>query len=57
MIGAVSGLISGLAEANTFTRDLVTLILYSLSGAVLFAAVLALLGWLVDVARHRSRQM
>ena len=55
MIGAVSGLISGLAEANTFTRDLPTLILYLLTGAVLFSAILALLGYLVDSARKRRQ--
>jgi CHASE2 domain-containing sensor protein len=53
IIGAVSGLISGLAEANTFTRDLLTLILYSIAGAIIFCAILALVGFLVDTARHR----
>jgi hypothetical protein len=55
IIGAVAGLMSGLAEANTFTRDLPTLILFSLGGAITFGAVLGFLGWLVDVARNRSR--
>ena len=51
----MTGLISGMAEANTFTRDLVTLILYCIGGAILFGAILALLGWLVDTARQRRR--
>src|SRR5207253_2627163 len=55
VIGAVSGFLSGMADANTFTRDLATLILYSLVGAVLFAGILALLGGLVDVARNRRQ--
>ena len=55
VIGSVTGLISGMAEANTFTRDLVTLMLYCIGGAILFGAILALLGWLVDTARQRRR--
>jgi hypothetical protein len=55
IVGAVSGLLSGMAEANTFTRDLLMLILWSLAGAILFSAILGGLGWLIDRARHRSR--
>ena len=55
IIGAVAGLLSGMAEANTFTRDLATLILWSIGGAVAFCVVLGIVGWLIDIARNRSR--
>jgi hypothetical protein len=53
LIGAPAGFLSGMADANTFTRDLVTLIIWSLVGAVLIGAIGALAGWLVDLARDR----
>jgi len=55
IIGAVTGFLSGMADANTFTRDLLTLIGYSIVGSIIFAAILALLGWLVDAARNRRQ--
>jgi cation transporter-like permease len=55
IIGAVAGLLSGMAQANTFTRDLGTLILWSIIGAVVFGAVVGLIGWLIDLARNRAR--
>src|ERR1700704_3685843 len=51
IIGADAGLLSGMADANTFTRDLVTLILWSVAGAILFSGILGFLGWLMDVLR------
>ena len=51
IIGGVTGLLSGMADANTFTRDLLTLIVFSLVGAVIGSAVLGLLGFVVDRIR------
>ena len=55
IIGADVGLLSGMAYANTFTRDLVTLILWSVGGAVVTGAILGGIGWLIDNSRSRSR--
>ena len=54
IVGADMGLLSGMAAANVFTRDLLLLILWSLGGAILFAAILGGLGWLIDRSQHRS---
>jgi hypothetical protein len=53
IIGAVGGLLSGMAYANTFTRDLLPLLAYSLLGAVVFGAILGAVGWVIDLARGR----
>jgi hypothetical protein len=55
IIGAVTGMLSGMAQANTFTRDLLVLILWAIGGTVLFGAILGGIGWLIDQSRNRSR--
>lgn len=51
IVGADLGLLAGMAYANTFTRDLGLLILFSLGGAVLVGGLLTILGWIMDVMR------
>jgi hypothetical protein len=55
IVGADAGLLGGMAQANTFTRDLITLILWSLFGAIVIGAILGGIGWLIDNSRNRSR--
>jgi hypothetical protein len=55
IIGADAGLLSGMAYANTFTRDLVALLLWSVGGAIVTGAVLGGIGWLIDNSRNRPR--
>ena len=53
IIGAVIGFISGMAQANVFTRELFQLIIWALGGALLFSGVLGGLGWAIDNSLHR----
>jgi hypothetical protein len=55
IIGAVTGLLAGMAQANTFTRDLLMLILWAIGGTILFGAILGGIGWLIDQSRNRRR--
>jgi hypothetical protein len=55
IVGAVTGLLAGMAQANTFTRDLVTLLVWSIIGAILAGAILGGIGWFIDQSRNRSR--
>jgi hypothetical protein len=55
IIGGVSGLLAGMAQANAFTRDLLLLILWAIGGSILFGAILGGIGWLIDQSRNRSR--
>jgi hypothetical protein len=54
IIGAIMGFMSGLAAANTFTRALLILIVWSTVSAVIGAVGLGIPGWLIDIIRHRS---
>ena len=53
IIGAVVGLVSGMAYANTFTRDLLPLILWSVATAIVVTGVLGGLGWAIDNSLNR----
>ena len=53
IIGADLGLLSGMAYANTFTRDLLPLILWSVAVAVISSVVFGGIGWFIDNARQR----
>jgi hypothetical protein len=53
IIGGVMGFMSGLAYANTYTRLLLPLIVWSFCCAVVGAVILGIPSWIIDVSRHR----
>jgi hypothetical protein len=55
IVGSAAGLLAGMAQANTVTRDLLVLLLSAIAGALLFGAIFGALGWFIDQSRNRSR--
>jgi hypothetical protein len=53
VIGAVLGDQAGLAYANSYTRDLVPLMEWSIIYCVVGMAILGVPAWIIDVVRHR----
>ena len=53
IIGAVLGDQSGLAYANSYTRDLLALIVWSIVFSVVGVVVLGIPAWIIDMVRHR----
>ncbi len=51
IVGGDLGLLSGMAYANTFTRDLLPLLLWSVGGAIVAGGVLGAIGMMLDNAR------